>query len=281
MQRLDHPRLRFNPWPGTKWTAEDKPILIVDGVLHKVRSLPATIRGEAAYAVGMSDRNLAKLAAALDVELLHFYELRAADLSPLTTVRRLRYLKIHWNTKIVDLSAVGELRTLETLILVDTPKIRQLEPLMHLSALAALEYSGGIWNRNHAASFDPLAALPNIEELVLTNLRVESGGLRPLAQCRSLKRLTVSNQFDTEDYAYLSVALPQVQCQSFAPWIRVSHTNGFDTMIIGKRKPFLNSKVDYAKIIKYEAAFQRMQEKFASNDVFQRMPARGDAERER
>jgi hypothetical protein len=117
--------------------------------------------------------------------------------------------------------------------------------------------------------------LPKLEELALTNLRVESGGLRPLAKCRSLKTLVLSNQFDTEDYAYLSVALPQVQCRSFAPWVRVNHSNGNDTMITGRRKPFLNSKTEASKVAAYEEAFKRLQRQFASNPALQRTPAGG------
>ncbi len=275
MQRLEHPSFRFNQWPDTKWGARDKPILIVDGTLHRIKSLSQTVSGQAAYVVGVGDRELPKLAAFLEVKFLHFYELRAVDLSSLSAIPHLRNLKIHWSTKLIALDAIGQLRGLESLVLVDVPKVRDLSPLEALSELAALEYSGGIWNPNHAVSLAPIASLPKLEELALTNLRVESGGLRPLGQCRSLKTLALSNQFDTEDYAYLSVALPQVQCQSFAPWVRVNHSDGKDTMITGRRKPFLNSKEDAAKIAAYEEAFRRLQRQFASNPALQRTPAGG------
>jgi hypothetical protein len=265
MQRLQHPSLRFNPWPDTQWTATDKPVLIVDGAAHRIKALSRTVSGDAAYVVGVGDRELAKLAPLLDVRFLHFYELRAADLSPLSAIRNLAHLKIHWNTKLRELHAIGQLQNLETVALVDLPKVKDLSPLTALSELAALEYSGGIWNRQHAVSLDPIAALPKLEELALTNLRVESRGLRPLAQCRCLKTLVVSNQFETEDYAYLSVALPQVQCGSFAPWVRVEHPNGADTMITGRKKPFLNSKTEASRIASYEEAFRRLQAQFASS----------------
>jgi hypothetical protein len=262
MQRLAHPALSGNPWPDTRWTGSDKPVLIVDGALHRTKSLSRQVSGDAAYGVGLGDRDLAKVATEVDVELLHLYELRARDLAVLQGMPRLRHLKVHWNTKLTDLSGLATLSHLETLVLVDTPKVHDLAPLQALERLAALEYSGGIWNKQRAASLEPVASLPVLEELILTNLAVESGGLRPLARCRSLKTLTLSNQFETEDYAYLSVALPDVRCNAFQPWIRAPLADGRDTMITGRRKPFLNSMTDGDRIATYEAAFRKLQARF-------------------
>lgn len=262
MQRLEHPSLSANPWPDTKWTKDDKPVLVVDGVLHRLKSLPESVSGQAAYGVGLTERDLGKLASHVDVVMLHLYELRAGDLGVLHGIPRLQHLKIHWNTKVADLSGISALTRLETLALVDTPKVNDLSPLEALVQLAALEYSGGIWNTQHAASLEPVAALPKLEELILTNLKVESGGLRPLARCKALKTLTLSNQFETEEYAYLSVALPDVECAAFQPWIRAALPDGRDTMITGKRKPFLNSVTDAARIAAYEDAFRKLQTRF-------------------
>ncbi|HJU68326.1 MAG TPA: leucine-rich repeat domain-containing protein [Gemmatimonadaceae bacterium] len=262
MQRLEQPSFSANPWPDTKWTENDKPVLIVDGVLHHVKSLPASVSGHAGYGVGLKDRDLASLASHVDVEVLHLYEMGARDLVVLHGMARLRHLKIHWNTKLTDLSGISGLSRLETLALIDTPKVRDLSPLEPLAHLAALEYSGGIWSSQHAISLEPVARLPKLEELVLTNLKVESGGLRPLAHCKALKTLTLSNQFETEEYAYLSVALPDVECAAFRPWIRTSLPDGRDTMITGRRKPFLSSATDAARIAAYEEAFRKLQSRF-------------------
>lgn len=264
MGRLDHPSLRFNPWPDTKWTVSDKPILIVDGVLHTTKGLSRIEPGRAAYLVGMKDGDIAAITPLLDVEYLYFYELRAADLAPLASLPRLRNLKVEWNTRLTTLDAIGRLTRLETLILVDTPKVRDLSALAALSNLTAFEYSGGIWNKQRAISLEPLGELPLLEELTLTNLTVESGGLRPLARCRSLTTLHLSNQFDTEDYAYLSVALPNVECPAFRPWMRVHHAGGADTMITGRRKPFLHSATEGDRIAAYESAFRKLQARFAA-----------------
>jgi hypothetical protein len=262
MKRLEQALFLSNPWPETKWTASDKPVLLVDGELHRTKSLSHGVTGEAAYGVGLGDRDLATLASRVDVERLHLYELRGTDLAVLARLPRLRHLKVHWSTKLTDLSGVATLTRLETLAVVDTPKVNDLAPLAGLEELRALEYSGGSWNKQRAKSLEPIASLPRLEELVLTNLGVESGGLRPLAGCGALRALTLSNQFETDDYAYLSVALPDVECAAFHPWIRASLPDGRDTMITGKRKPFLNSATDAARIAAYEETFRKLQRRF-------------------
>src|SRR5512138_3007016 len=100
MQRLEHPSFRFDQSSDTGWSVSDKPIVIVDGALHRIRSLTRPLRGHAAYVVGAGDRDVEKLSTLLGVEYLHFYELRAAELSPLGAIQGLRNLKVHWDTKL-------------------------------------------------------------------------------------------------------------------------------------------------------------------------------------
>jgi hypothetical protein len=264
MGALDHPTLDVHPWTGLGWTAADKPLAIVDGRLYRLREVDSRVCGEAAYVRAINDKFLASLVDRLDVEYLNFYECRAGDLSPLQRVPRLRHLRMHWNTKLTDLAAIGLLTRLRTLILVDTPKVRDLGPLTALRELTALEYSGGIWNRQTAMSLTPLASLPRLEELTLTNIKVMRDGLRPLAACHALRVLELSNQFETEEYAFLSVRLPDVECAEFAPWVRVADAEGPDTMIIGRRKPMLHSHADADRIARYEAEFRRLQDHFRS-----------------
>jgi hypothetical protein len=167
---------------------------------------------------------------------------------------------VRWNTRARDIEALGGLSSLQGLVLEDTPKIRDLAPLARLRGLSSIEFSGGIWNRNTASSLEPLAQLTSLRDLTLLNLRVESGGLRPLARCRSLETLELSNQFATEDYAYLSVHLPNARCPHFAPYIRLKQpVDGKDIMVVGRRKPFLNSRRDQKRLERYASAFAKLQ----------------------
>lgn len=184
--------------------------------------------------------------------------------APLASVRGLRHLAIRWNTKVSDLSPVGRISSLETLILEDTPKVMDLAPLAGLHALTAMEFSGGIWNKNHAISLEPLSRLPALEELHLLNLVLGTGGLRPLALCSKLKTLLVSNQFETEDYAFLSVRLPNTECRMFAPYVRLDEPiEGKDVMVVGKRKPFLSSTLDAKRLARYVRKFEQRRAEFS------------------
>ena len=246
------------------WDERDRPLLIADGRLIRLKELRADVRATQAYAVGVRPPDLDRLARHLTTEALVLYDVQVPDLTPLQHLGGLQWLALSWNTKVTSLDPLTSLRHLTRLTIDDTPKVRDLEPLASLTSLVALEYSGGIWNRNTALTLEPISRLPVLEELRLTNLKVFEGGLRPLAASRSLRRLDVSNQFDTADYAYLSVALPEVDCASFAPYVDLveGSDEGRTVMVIGTRKPFLDKDRDAVRLARYRAEFERLQATF-------------------
>lgn len=64
----------------------------------------------------------------------------------------------------------------------------------------------------------------------------------------------------------LSVTLPKTKCDCFKPYIFLSSPiEDKDVMVVGKRKPFLNSKVDVKKLQKYEEQFKAYQQKHKNN----------------
>jgi hypothetical protein len=254
--------LRFR---GVEWGEADRPVLIADGRVLHVRDLDAVVRADAAYVVGLKQGDFDHLTRYLRADVLRFYDMQVPDLSSITRIGQLTTLMIEWNTKATSLEAVGNLSDLEVLSIINTPKMQDLGPIATLTRLHALEYSGGIWSKNVANSLESLGELPELEGLRLTNLRVLDGGLGPLARCRALRRLDVSNQFATADYAYLSVALAQTQCDMFAPYVLLDSPIGDkDVMVVGSGKPFLHSKKDADRLQRYVDEFRRQQERFAA-----------------
>lgn len=242
-------KIRSSP---SRWEQKDKPVAIIDGKLHRVNEIESHIEGESAYIVGIKQNQFQRLCSLLQVTKLYFYEMRVEDLHSIMNQSHLLHLGISWNTKLIDLSPISALASLQTLILEDTPKAHDISPLSNLTNLKALEFSGGIWNKNTANSLAPISKLRNLSELFISNIKVESGGLRPLGLCSSLEHLFVSNQFPTEDFAYLAAHLHNTKCEYFVPWVRLKQPVGDkDIMIIGKRKPFLNSKTDHELMNKY------------------------------
>ncbi len=237
--------------------SDDRPRLLLDGVRVDPAGQDA-LTGTAASICSVNDKTLAPMLARLDVRTLSIQEVRATSIDGVQRLGRLRYLAINWATRLSDLAPLTALSKLEVLSLIDTPKAGDLTPLTDLSQLRALEFSGGMWNKNRAQTLEPLSGLRWLEELRMTNLAVQSGGLRPLSALTALKSLTLTNQFETSDYAYLSVHLPRAECARFAPYETMSHNiGGKNIMVTGKRKPFLNSRdpKDAARLQKYVAAW--------------------------
>ena len=114
------------------------------------------------------------------------------------------------------ITLIAKIKCLKGLVLEDTPKISDLSPLSQCIKLESFEFSGGMWKSNKTESLEPISGLPKLSSLRLLNLSVSSG-LKSLASLTSLRELELSNQFPTEEYAYLSVKLDGVHCEYFAP----------------------------------------------------------------
>jgi len=252
---------------GHDWGNCKKPVLVLDGQVTEWQP-NKMLSGNAAYIVGANEKTFDTLCAALSVKIAVFYEMRVPDLSCLQNISGLEHLAIIWNSKVVNLGPLSCLPHLKTLALVDTPKAHDLQPIASLQDLRAFEFSGSptLSSKNTAKSLEPLAALPSLNELQVTGLKVEKDGLRPVARCKALQKLSVSNTFDTEDYAFLAANLPNTTCRHFGATVQVQGDaigTGIDTMVVGRRKPFLNSQKDAERIKKYEAAFKKLKAKHA------------------
>lgn len=95
------------------------------------------------------------------------------------------------------------------------------------------------------------------------NNRVLDESLEPISTLNGLQELEISNQFPTKEYARLSVSLPHTVCEKFEPYVSLSQTiYGNDVMVVGKRKPLLNSTHDKLKLEKYEEQFKALQNTF-------------------
>lgn len=240
-----------------------RPRVFLDGRELDLAAMPGELRGERASVIGAHGTALGDILARLDVETLGICDSRADDFSALTGMPGLRRLDIRYTTRLCDVGFLVHLHRLEVLSLYDTPRLFDLAPVSGTKALLALDVSGGISAPNKVRTLAPLATLGALEVLRLTSLRVAEGGLRPLAGCAGLRSLDVSNQFETADYAYLSVMLPKVECSLFKAYTDLGRDiGGADVMVTGKRKPFLNSTSDAARLEKYQKDFAALQDAF-------------------
>ncbi|MBM7618653.1 hypothetical protein JOC95_000495 [Bacillus tianshenii] len=196
-------------------------------------------------------------------KMLHMYELRVEDLSIMSSLKEVEVLALEWNTKAQSLWDLSKNTSLKSLSITDFSKLNDITPLQKNTGLELLQLSGGIWNSLDLNSLQPLRYLKNLKYLGLSNIKVKDESLEPISELEGLKELEISNQFPTEEYARLSVTLPNTKCDCFEPYIFLSSPiEDKDVMVVGKRKPFLNSKVDVKKLQKYEEQFKVYQEKY-------------------
>lgn len=240
-----------------------RPRLFLDGRDLDLSAMPDVLRGERASVIGAHGPALGEILARLDVETLGICDSRADDFSALARMPGLRRLDIRYATRLSDAGFLGHLGKLDVLSLYETPRLFDLAPVSEARSLRALDFSGGFSAPNKVRTLAPLGTLGALEVLRLTNLRVTEGGLRPLAGCTGLRSLDVSNQFETADYAYLSVMLPKVECSLFNACSDLGRDiGGADVMVTGKRKPFLNSTRDATRLEKYRKDFAALQDGF-------------------
>lgn len=260
-----------NPWPDVNWGEADRPAIIVDGALYSLGELEErSIEGDLVYVVGSNEKNIGLICSRVNPILIQFYEMRVNDLSVIQKFTRLTHLSIRWNTKVTDLDPLTRHKNLEALIIEDTPKISSIAPLSKLKSLRHLEYSGGIWNKNSAETLSPISELRQLVYLALNNIRVGDGSLRPIAKCRNIKQLHICNRFKTEEFAYLAANMQGVECDMFQAYIKLEHSiGGDDVMVVGSRKPFLNSEKDKDRLKRYEANFSKLVKKFSLNKALQ------------
>ncbi|MGN4544270.1 leucine-rich repeat domain-containing protein [Bacillus cereus group sp. MYBK95-2] len=197
-------------------------------------------------------------------KILYIYEMRVEDLSPLEKLTDIEELHMCWNTKATTLWDLTQNIKLISLSIEDFSKLDNVEPLIHCENLKKLNLSGGIWKSLNIYTLEPLKYLANLKELTLMNIKVKDESLKPLSYLYQLQKLNISNQFPTEEYARLSVILKNTKCDFFQPYINFPDDSIDDKniMVVGKRKPFLNSDTDLKKIKKYEEQFKIFQDKY-------------------
>ena len=227
--------------------------------IHKLKDL----RIDNLWLIGANEKELKKILAHVDLKYLNLYQVLAKDLSILEMLNSVETIILEWNTKsdrLWDLNKNSKLRTLE---ITDFSKINSIDQLSQAKQIRHLKLSGGHGKAILLKSIEPLKHLSNLETLSLYNLKIEDDTLKPIGELVNLKKLNLSNQFDTKEYAWLSVKLPKtegkmLQAVSTCNITDIDNKLKYDTMVTGRRKPFLLSTKDQAKIDKYIKDFEKL-----------------------
>lgn len=188
------------------------------------------------------------------------------DLGFLAALTPLDALAVDWNNKLRALDALTPLTGLTILSLQDLRHVRDLSPLGGLTRLRGLNVSGGIDTKFEMNTLDPLAGLPQLEELTLANVKIVDGRLDALAALPALRRLEIANNAASfEEFARLSARAPHVDCGQLRGYVQLDGTPplGVDpvaaidmigdarVLVAGKYGPFLRARTDRERLLRY------------------------------
>jgi len=204
----------------------------------------------------------------INPKTLYIYEMRVEDLSAIERLKNVEKLYLCWNPKATKLWEMSKNPNLKYLSIEDFKRLNQIDPIECCRYLEELNLSGGIWNTSNIDTLAPIKRLQCLKILGLSNIKLKDESLEPISHLRNLLKLELSNQFPTEEFARLSVMLPQTECEYFQPSVKLDDPiDGKDIMVIGKRKPFLNSSKDIEKLQKYEEQFKLFQKKYEISQI--------------
>lgn len=193
---------------------------------------------------------------------------RIADLSPLEDLPGLTHVSFYWNQLAPRLWDFRRTPALRGLQFQDFTRLHDLSDLRLATSLEELYFGDMIWPQSVIESLVPLESLEQLRILALNAKRIEDGRVQPLAKLQRLESLEFPpNQFTTRQVAWLRARLPDsVQSSTLTP---VKMFAGFgegakrrDALVIGKRKPWLNSARDAKRVERYVAEFWQMVEEF-------------------
>lgn len=180
---------------------------------HRGISRFTQLRRLVAYSV--NQECLEEIAELPRLEMLYVDGMSAVDPSCLARCRSLRHLVIKAGTKVESMSWLSQLPPLQSLLLENFKRVTDFSAVAAQSGLKALGIEGSIWTTQRITSFWPLAQLPALEALFLTNCRPAEGGLEPLHRLRRLRYLEIAAFYPDEAFLALRAALPDLECRWF------------------------------------------------------------------
>ena len=234
----------------------------------KNRKLLNGLNIEKLWLIGAKEKDIEQIFSLLQPKYVSLYQFLAKDLSCLEKLTECETLITEWNTKATELWNFTSNTNLRKLAIRDYSKISDLSALEKAIQIKSLSLDGGMDKKLKLDTLKPISKLLQLEYLRLTNIKVADESLEPISKLADLKILELSNQFPTKEYANLAVKLTNTECSMFKAYheVEIKDEKGnlvYDTMIIGKRKPFLLSTKDQTRIDKYKIEFEKLKNNYA------------------
>ena len=188
---------------------------------------------------------------------------KVENLSLLATLPDLQYLGFYWNQHATKLWDLSKSRSLLGLNFKDFTRMPDISPVADAPALEELDFGDAVMPSYQLRTLEPVGLCKKLTRLTFTLKSLDDGRIEPLGNLQTLRRLFFpSNFFTTEQVAWLKARLPEgVESEVLNASFRLNSPipdkgKIKDTMVVGKRKPVLDSQQDSTKLARYEAQFQ-------------------------
>ncbi|MEO0423008.1 MAG: hypothetical protein AAF184_11765 [Pseudomonadota bacterium] len=203
---------------------------------------------------------------------------RVPDLSPLEDLDNVERISYYLNRQAKCLWDVSKNSTLRSLEFTNFTSVTDLSPLAGALSLERLCFGNAATGSAFVSSLEPLGGLKGLTHLEMNPKQIEDGRACPLTQIPRLESLEFNNShFSTEKVAWLRARLPErVQSDRLAPYVErpggLLGDGQYDVMVVGKRKPFLTSSKDAARISRYADRFWALVERFRADPALPEPP---------
>jgi hypothetical protein len=206
---------------------------------------------------------------------------RIADLTPLETLPQLRLVAFYVNQRTTRLWDLRRTARLEGLQFENFTRLHALDDLETGRTLQELNFGDALWNTPVFDSLSPLATLGSLRRLSFNARRISDCRIQPLASLPQLDWLAFPpNLFTTPQVAWLRARLPEsVQSNVMGPLFRLGPVRNViddtvteldkNVLVVGKRKPALNSRRDDARIQRYVEEFETLVQRFRDDPIAQ------------
>jgi len=195
---------------------------------------------------------------------LRLYNLKLASLEGIDRLTNTRRLTLEWAKKIETLEPVFGLSGLTYLAIGDFPRLRQLDGLEKLSELTELRLSGsqGGGSPLRLESIEPVTRISKLTRLSLANAKFEVDDITSLVRCTHLRHLSLTNQFDRSQVAFLASRLNKQLAEPLTAYVkthlRCMKCSSLTSMFTGRRMPFLCPACDAPRFEKLTRQFEQL-----------------------
>lgn len=192
------------------------------------------------------------------------------DFSPLSSLENIIYIDFFHNQRSTKLWDMSHNINLQALALDDFSRLHTLIGVETAPSLKYLHFGDKVWSTSTLTDLEPLIN-SGLIGFSFGGKSIENNDIMIFSKIPTLKYADFpSNMFKTEDIAKLVAKCPYLEGYSLKPCITFDSNDISlkDVLICGKRKPFLSSVTDAARIEKYVTEFNNLVDLYKSSTLY-------------